>query len=560
MASTDGALSAHCEDAKDAGTCKANVSSWDGDGEKSQKKATLKRNSSEPQKAKKKKKARVNRAARPNYTIHEGEDMLLVISSSTSQYDGSAWAPKKKGCKKRKVTKGKGKSIPTKKKKLMRAPVVKQIEETPEVPSDHRWGQSLPEEVLVNIFKMVVAQDGAVPFLCRAGRVCRLWNVAASSPVLWRKVSLGHCWIAPGKSQLPKTESKIKYTIDWLAQTRLSQLREFSLHHWTKNVNYAVDVVSKFCPQLGALTLSYCSGLTEVGFQSLGLHSRSLQSLNLQYTEFQVEGLLSYLETYGCQIRQIWFTHGLKNDRLLSAISRGCCRDLELLEVNTKLDSKDGELPICIQALQTACPKLKTFRMLNVRPLHKTMRSGAELSLGFPSLEELCIATTSYSYMSDKDLRDILFGSTQLRVLDLRGCSRITPAGLAMLPCNELECLFWGQYFSSHVGSSSLKKGLHMVTQKWNQTLQQLDVANQLFSEEDLEVAMCHLARASNANTLRSLNLSGTRVMPSALRPLISQMTALNYLNLSSCRYLPRGLKRIYRGQEDIRQLLDKLE
>lgn len=38
---------------------------------------------------------------------------------------------------------------------------------------------------------------------------------------------------------------------------------------------------------------------------------------------------------------------------------RGFCPDLEFLEVNTKLDSKDCELPVCIQALQMACPKLK---------------------------------------------------------------------------------------------------------------------------------------------------------------------------------------------------------
>lgn len=43
-------------------------------------------------------------------------------------------------------------------------------------------------------------------------------------------------------------------------------------------------------------------------------------------------------------------------------------------------------------------------------------------------------------------------------------------------------------------------------------------------------------------------------------RLVIGQMTALSYLNLSSCRYLPRGLKRIYRGKEDIHQLLDKLD
>lgn len=57
-----------------------------------------------------------------------------------------------------------------------------------------------------------------------------------------------------------------------------------------------------------------------------------------------------------------------------------------------------------------------------------------------------------------------------------------------------------------------------MVTQKWSQTLQQLDIANQLFSAEDLEIAMSHLARATEADTLRSLNLSGTRITPPALR------------------------------------------
>uniref|UniRef100_A0A3B5AE60 F-box and leucine rich repeat protein 6 n=1 Tax=Stegastes partitus TaxID=144197 RepID=A0A3B5AE60_9TELE len=279
---------------------------------------------------------------------------------------------------------------------------------------------------------------------------------------------------------------------------------------------------------------------------SLGLHSRSLHSLNLQYSEVQ--------RPVQFPLPQI-----IPRMNLIVVFQRGCCPDLELLEVNTKLDSKDCELPVCIQALQISCPKLKTFRMLNVRPLHKTMRNAADLTAGFPLLEELCIATTSYSYMTDKDLLDILFGSSRLRVLDLRGCSRITPSGLALLPCLELECLFWGQYFSSHIGLSP-KKGLHMVTQKWSQTLQQLDIANQLFPEDDLELAMSYLAQATEADTLRSLNLSGTRITPQALRSVVGQMTALDYLNLSSCRYLPRGVKRIYRGQEDIRQLLDKLE
>uniref|UniRef100_A0A672GZD0 F-box and leucine-rich repeat protein 6 n=1 Tax=Salarias fasciatus TaxID=181472 RepID=A0A672GZD0_SALFA len=293
------------------------------------------------------------------------------------------------------------------------------------------------------------------------------------------------------------------------------QINPFVLLHFCCN---QTQVVSKFCPQLRSLKLSYCKGLTSEAFQ--------IKKLNVHKCGF------------------------------FSFSQKGCCPDLELLEVSTKLDSKDCDLPICIPALQTACPKLKTFRMLNVRPMNKTRGATSSLS-GFPLLEELSMATTSYSYVTDKFLWDMLSSSTHLRVLDLRGCARITPHGLAVLPCPELECLFWGQYFSRHIGSSLPKKGLHMVTQKWSKTLRELDVANQLFTEEDLDLAMSYLAQAADADTLRSLNLSGTSITQPTIR---YPMTSLDYLNLSSCRNLPRGAKRIYRGQEDIRQLLDILE
>lgn len=141
------------------------------------KKVSLKRKPTNV-KAKKQKKARVSRPAQLGYTVHQGEDMLLVISSTTSQYGGPAWTPPKKGSKKKKLTKGKRKATQIKKKKTARAkpkpansPVAKEKEDTnlfvPQKTTDHRWGQSLPEEVLINIFQMVVVQDGAVPFLCR---------------------------------------------------------------------------------------------------------------------------------------------------------------------------------------------------------------------------------------------------------------------------------------------------------------------------------------------------------------------------------------------------------
>ncbi|CAB1345707.1 unnamed protein product, partial [Coregonus sp. 'balchen'] len=80
-------------------------------------------------------------------------------------------------------------------------------------------GESLPVEVLVNIFKM---------------------NAAAASPALWSSVSVDYCWLKPGKTQLPITEFKIRNSI-----------------------------VPQSCLHPRSLKLPYCTGVTEKAFQSL---------------------------------------------------------------------------------------------------------------------------------------------------------------------------------------------------------------------------------------------------------------------------------------------------
>ncbi|KAM4538799.1 F-box/LRR-repeat protein 6 isoform 2-T3 [Odontesthes bonariensis] len=401
---------------------------------KRSRKASLKRTAT----PKEKKPKNVRWPVGSNYTVQQGEDMLFVMSNVVSEDEDTLWQTESE---KRKAAKDGIQASQTKKKpkRQFKMPGEKDMAGSVRPGCRPGFGQNLPEEVLIKIFQMVVVQDGAVPFLCRMSQVCRLWNIAASSPLLWRKATLGHCWIAPGKDQTPETKKMVMDTVNWLAHNRFSQLRDFSLCHWTKNVSSTLEAVSQSCPHLASIKLSYCSGLNASAFLSLGQHSRSLHSIDLQYSEFQVEGFRGYLEEFGSQIKQILFTHGVKYHRLLKAISIGYCPDLELLEVNTKLDSKNCELAVCIQALQRACPKLKTFRMLNVRP---SMRSSGDTPVGFPLLEELCIATTSNSYMTDKDLMAVLFGSTKLRVLDIRGCSRITADGLAELPCPGAAALF----------------------------------------------------------------------------------------------------------------------
>lgn len=154
----------------------SNTSSPGGDGSKPNK-ASLKRTFAEPsnKKAKKQREARGSRPAQLGYTVQQGEDMLFVISSTTSQY---AWLTPKKGNKKRKLSKGKGKAVQVKKRKTVH--VKPKLENNPaskdkedanlfvaQTTTDNKWGENLPEEVLISIFQMVVVEDGAVPFLCR---------------------------------------------------------------------------------------------------------------------------------------------------------------------------------------------------------------------------------------------------------------------------------------------------------------------------------------------------------------------------------------------------------
>lgn len=146
------------------------------DGSKSNKES-LKRTASKSTntKSKKHRKARVSRTAPLGYTVQKVEDMLLVISSSTLQYDGSVWTPPKRRNKKGKLNKGKGKPIKIKKMKVCAKPKIQNYPTMSEDSStyvaqnskDYRWGQNLPEELLINILQMVVIQDGPVPFLCR---------------------------------------------------------------------------------------------------------------------------------------------------------------------------------------------------------------------------------------------------------------------------------------------------------------------------------------------------------------------------------------------------------
>ncbi|XP_007444850.1 F-box/LRR-repeat protein 6 [Python bivittatus] len=260
-------------------------------------------------------------------------------------------------------------------------------------------------------------------------------------------------------------------------------------------------------------------------------------------------------------MQQLSLTYSSRISAIIALLTGGCCPELRLLEVNAEIKQSTQHFQLPIEQLQAAFPQLQVLRLLNVTYYPKLLPSSAPQSLGFPQLEELCLATTAFSFVDNNMLWRILCTSSRLRVLDLRGCFRVTPKGLEQLPCPDLEQLYLGLHYSASHLSRPLE-GSPLLTWKWRHSLRELDLAGQSFSEQDLERAMAAFTQGGDqrgAPVLRSLSLTGTKIALSTVSTLIASCPALSYLNLSSCRHLPRGTKKAYRGPDEVRQCLHQL-
>ncbi|XP_072911207.1 F-box/LRR-repeat protein 6 [Hemitrygon akajei] len=506
-----------------------------------------------------------------NYTVHETDSDMLLIISNEGRVQRRPRPKKSKGkrnnCRLNKKSNAHAVKLSLPKTK-MRGTSSERAEgqhkaTDPEAKGRKeeevdRWGQQLPIEVLVHIFHYVVSSNGAVPFLCRMARVCQLWNGAAENPRLWRRVTISQCWGSPGKKLQPLVQKKIQNTLSWLTENRFSQLREFSLCHWNNLVSYTLKTVTKSCPHLTSLRLTNCNGISSDVFEALATHSQKLENLNLQHSVVDTAAVVSFLEAAGSNLRQLCVTYSSRLHNIFNAIMAGCCTELRLLEVNTEIKQTNPYFQFCIEMLQAGCPKLQVLRLLNLTWFPRACTMIVSPEVGFSELEELCLATSSFSLVTDEVLVKLLHLSTKLRTLDLRGCYRITSASLQLLPCQDLSRLFLGLYCSTTTLLLA-KQGSEQIALKWRHSLEELDITGQCYKEKDLELAVGILAGTEGNVILRSLNLAGTKVTLDAIRVVVSGCSQLSYLNLTSCRCLPRGLKRIYRGQDEISQFINRL-
>ncbi|XP_034275934.1 F-box/LRR-repeat protein 6 [Pantherophis guttatus] len=472
--------------------------------------------------------------ASPRFVVHETEEAALLLVPAEG--DGAARGPRKR----RRVAEAGG------------GPGA----------GGGEWGSRLPAELLVRVLGLAAASEGgAVPLLCRAACVCRLWYRAAAAPVLWQRVAVGRCWAAPGQKWVPAQQKAALGTLQWLAAHRFSLLRHFALGHWKSLVPAVLQALAASSPHLATLRLNHCSGVTPEPLCLLATSCPRLVSLNLQGSQVDPWTVTSFLETAGARMEQLSLTYSSRMSAIFALLVGGCCPDLRLLEVNAEIKQSTQHFQLPIEQLQAACPQLQVLRLLNITYYPKQLPASSPPSPGFPQLEELCLATTAFSYVDNHMLWRILSTSSRLRVLDLRGCVRVTPKGLEQLTCPDLEQLYLGLHYSDSNLSRPLE-GSPLLTWKWRHSLRELDLTSQSFSQEDLEQAMAAFTQGGGeggAPLLRSLSLTGTKIALRTVRALIASCPALSYLNLSSCRQLPRGTKKVYRSPDEIRQCLQQL-
>ncbi|XP_078605776.1 F-box/LRR-repeat protein 6-like isoform X1 [Branchiostoma floridae x Branchiostoma japonicum] len=410
-----------------------------------------------------------------------------------------------------------------------------------------QWGQLLPVEVIVNILQFAVADQGAVPLLCRAAKVCHFWYEATKHPSLWHHVDLSTGYIKPN--------ARSDKTLQWLAKNRFSQLRSLNLSHWVFITKQGIQTVAERCPQLESVDLTKCIKIGPEGVTALSDRCSKLCKIQLASAQSHMVSptcLKHVLEKTGPRLKEL----NLSSNKLVGApgifkcIAR--CPQLEVLDMSNCHFSSTPLLPI--EALQTGCPCLRVLRLAgSVMAAGNATSTVQDGSPGFPELREVSLASNTLltsTTVNDNFICRLLKTSYKLKLLDLRGCSNVNTAGLQSLPVTCLE-----QFFISNTSNICYSyEGIETIIQKCQHSLVEVDLSWNVYVDTNLDRTLKKLSSSRGTSQLKVLNLSGTCVTADMVRCVLEGCPHLTSLNLTSCRALPRGMKQLF-GEEAIAEL-----
>ncbi|KAH1012685.1 hypothetical protein HUJ05_011794 [Dendroctonus ponderosae] len=440
------------------------------------------------------------------------------------------------------------------------------------------WGDpsKLPSEILEKIFEEACSLEGALPAFIRLGKVCRYWNDTSQKTVLWRKADLNYV----------KEKNRTDITLHWLIVNRLPQCEdinmgkksqqiifasialELSAGEWkVRDIQRVLEAICEHCTKLRGLNLGGWKGLNADNLKYLTTECKTLERLDLSSinstSAINAQPLVALSQTMNTRLTHLVLAHNKIAGfmQIISAISSHC-PNLQLLDISNIKTFAHNTALLHVEKLQIGCPKIRVLRITNsqiwLAPVALTEQVA---SPGFPKLEELSLAgleedqTTTSRSMDDDGIERLLKSSTKLRLLDVRGCSKLTDSGLVRVPAWDLEHLFLSACYITRLQNS----GLELIVQKWSHSLLEVDLAWSS-ATSSLDAAVLALAEKGPESKLRILNLCGSSVSLEPVKAVLSKCPHLNSINLQSCRALPRGIKRLYTGAAvaDLRKSLSE--
>uniref|UniRef100_A0A1A9ZGS9 F-box domain-containing protein n=1 Tax=Glossina pallidipes TaxID=7398 RepID=A0A1A9ZGS9_GLOPL len=320
-------------------------------------------------------------------------------------------------------------------------------------------------------------------------------------------------------------------------------------------------------PNLKSITLAGWKGFTSDHLIFLVENMNKLERLDLSSINVEmnasksavgVQSLCNALQVMGGRLTHLYLAHNrLAGIPQVVNILSTHAPNLQLLDLSNVSTQATSHGILHIEKLQQGCPKLKVLRITNshITLCNATMQEMMD-SPGFPNLEELSVAVLTESrVIGDEHLQRILKSSSKLKLLDVRCCTRLTHESLIRLPAWDIKHLFLsGCSVTRDTGS-----GLELIASKWAHSLIELDLA-WANVQQPLDNALHALADKGAESRLAHLNLCGSSVSEEAVKEILANCPLMSSINLSSCRGLPRGVKRLMQGPQELNELREVLK
>lgn len=221
------------------------------------------------------------------------------------------------------------------------------------------------------------------------------------------------------------------------------------------NVQCVFEKLYESCPGLVGIALAGWRALNIDNLAFLTKNFTKLERLDLSSINMEMNSirsavsqnsLINAIETMKERLTHLHLAHNRLSGipQMVTALTANC-PNLLLLDLSNVITVAASHGILHIEKLQVGCQKLKILRIANshITLSNASMEEQME-SPGFPALEELSVASLAAEsrLISDESLQRILKSSKHLRLLDVRGCARLTHDSLIRLPCWDLKHLF----------------------------------------------------------------------------------------------------------------------